>query len=111
MMNCRPKKRSQCVNGVRPCPWVGCRHHMIWAVNKIDRLSNDQIIEKISQMPETCTLDVADQGGLTFDDMAHVLGLTRSRVAQLVSGDKRNIGAVNRLRHCSRRHILESFAV
>jgi len=109
-MICRPKKRSQCVNGVRPCPWVGCRHHIIWAVNKIDRLSNDQIIEKISQMPETCTLDVADKGGLTVRELAAALGVSRSWVYQLINGGNTHRGIIEKMRYINRRGLLEPFA-
>ena len=24
----RPRTRGDCVNGIRPCPWVGCGHHL-----------------------------------------------------------------------------------
>jgi hypothetical protein len=26
----RPQRRSDCEDGPRPCPWVGCRYHL-WA--------------------------------------------------------------------------------
>ena len=105
----RPQYRSQCLNGIRPCPWVSCKHHMIWAIGRIERLSNDQIIEKIKTIPETCTLDVADQGGMTVRNLAVVMGVGRSRIIQMTTGDKTTIGAIERLRHVSRRHILEPF--
>lgn len=25
----RPKTRGDCLNEARPCPWFGCRHHMV----------------------------------------------------------------------------------
>ena len=41
--------------------------------------------------------------------LAGVLGLGRSRVVQLMTGDKTTIGVIERLRHGSRRHLLEPF--
>ena len=38
---------------------------------------------EIDQLPETCALDVADQAGLTLDDVGELLNLTRERVRQV----------------------------
>lgn len=29
----RPTKRSECVDGPRPCPWVSCRHHLLLEIS------------------------------------------------------------------------------
>ena len=110
MMICRPRKRSQCVNGVRPCPWVSCRYHMIWMANRVDYLSDEQVMDKILNMPETCVLDVADKSGLTLRELAAILGVSRSRVCQLIKGDKRTMGIIEKMRHINRRGFLEPFA-
>ena len=109
-MKDRPTYRHQYAGGARPCPWIGCNYHLIWTVSKIDQMSDDKILKVLSEMPETCTLDVADKGGLSFRKLAIALGLSRSRAMQLVIGDKSTKGAIERLRHISRRHILEPFA-
>ncbi len=28
----KPIKRIDCINGERPCPWISCKHHMLWAM-------------------------------------------------------------------------------
>ncbi len=76
----RPQLRSQCIKGLRPCPWIGCTHHLFWGTRKIHNISDDQILDTIEGMPETCTLDVAARGGLTEVEVAQVLGLSRQKI-------------------------------
>lgn len=110
-----PVVRGDCVGGIRPCPWVRCRHHLIWAFPKIAKLTDDEIVEQIISMPETCVLDCADRGGMSLLDVGNVLGITRERVRQLefVKGDRWRVerGALAKLRNrIKSRHILEEFA-
>ena len=35
----RPTTRVDCENGMRPCPWVGCRYHLYLDVDKRGRIS------------------------------------------------------------------------
>jgi hypothetical protein len=80
----RPKTRSECVGGHRPCPWVSCAHHLYLDVNprtgamKIHRPDLEP-----DELAETCVLDVADAGGLTLEDIAALRGITRERVRQV----------------------------
>jgi hypothetical protein len=57
----RPRTRGDCVNGPRPCPWVGCRHHLYL---HIDGRGAIQItmppVEEWTEETVTCSLDVAD---------------------------------------------------
>jgi hypothetical protein len=82
----RPRSRQACVNGPRPCPWISCRHHL-WAEvafvprRKLYRWRNDAPAPW--EMAHTCALDVADEGGITLEDVGKILGLTRERVRQL----------------------------
>jgi hypothetical protein len=48
--------------------------------------------DDIEQMPETCSLDVADRGGETLEEIARMLGLTRERIRQI------EVDALERLR-------------
>jgi hypothetical protein len=56
-----PATRAGCVMGVgaRPCPWVGCRHHL-W------NDEHDGVELRVIAMPvhgaHSCTLDVVDEG-------------------------------------------------
>ena len=80
----RPKTRADCVDGPRPCPWAGCRHHLGVEVNpdtgSLKHVFGDVPIEDVEH---TCSLDVADLGGATLEDVAAATGLTRERVREI----------------------------
>lgn len=59
----RPKTRGDCVDGPRPCPFVGCRHHLALSVNpKTGSIHHAWDVDALDRMPATCSLDVADDG-------------------------------------------------
>lgn len=116
----RPKMRSECKGGLRPCPWVTCRHHMIWyyvyekgkgeAGKNLSKKSDDKIAELAISLSETCTLDVTDRGEVTLEVIGDLLGITRERVRQLQDGTKgKGGGAVARMKHHSRADPLRPF--
>ena len=79
----RPRTRGDCVDGPRPCPWVGCRHHLY-----LDAFTNGSV--KINfpdrepwELTESCSLDVAARGGQTLDEVGSTMNLTRERMRQL----------------------------
>lgn len=84
----RPRTRGDCVNSMRPCPWVGCRHHLFIDVNQ----SNGSILfnffdKEPWELVPSCSLDVADKGGAlddggcTLEDIGKMLGgLSREAV-------------------------------
>ena len=39
--------------------------------------------EDPESLPETCSLDVADRGGASDGEIAHYMGITKQRVAQI----------------------------
>ena len=79
----RPTKRSHCVNGPRPCPWVSCRHHLYLdvTVNGGVRVNHPDV--DVWDMKETCSLDVTEMGPQTLDEVGTMLNLTRERVRQI----------------------------
>ena len=85
----RPRIRGECLNGVRPCPWVSCRYHLLWDHNSVlmryrsHQIDEDELVEILFRMPETCALDVADGGGATLQEIADILKMTRERVRQI----------------------------
>ncbi len=81
----RPQTRAEC-GTERPCPYVGCRYHLIWEHSGVHGNDDDQLIELLEEMPETCALDVADQGGTTLQEIGDAMGLTRERVRQMIYG-------------------------
>jgi hypothetical protein len=83
----RPKTRGDCVEGLRPCPWISCKHHMAGDVTRVGsyRVLNadprlewrsrslhpehpikagqlEEIASLALRLADTCVLDVADRG-------------------------------------------------
>lgn len=70
----RPKTRGDCINGPRPCPWIGCEYHLAISVDP-ERGSVKETFPRLEILnhPEgeglvvleglvgTCALDVADR--------------------------------------------------
>ncbi len=80
----RPQSRAQCVDGPRPCPFVSCKYHLYLDV-KTDTNSiklNFPHLE-VWELEHSCSLDVAERGGMTLEDVGHIMNLTRERVRQV----------------------------
>ena len=85
----RPQTRGECVNGVRPCPWVSCRMHLYLDVHpssgtiKFNGPHRDDRVEDLFEMSDTCALDVADRGESILDASGKILNVTREAIRQL----------------------------
>ncbi len=83
----RPRTRGECQNGERPCPWVSCTEHAIHGVlmgHPGGDIGADAAVSLLETMPETCTLDVADQGDAgTLEAVSNMWGITRERIRQI----------------------------
>jgi hypothetical protein len=80
----RPRTRAECENGPRPCPFVGCRHHLYLDVNPATgsiRLNFPDL--EVWEMKDSCALDIADQGGTTLMELGAVINVTRERIRQI----------------------------
>lgn len=80
----RPRSRGECLSASRPCPFVGCKHHLFLEVNP--RTGSIQFTFpdlEIEELKETCALDVAARDGATLEGVGHVLNLTRERIRQI----------------------------
>ena len=80
----RPVSRDICATGMRPCPYVSCKHHLYLDVNPDTgsiKLNFPDI--EVWEMAETCALDVADRGGITLEEVGEILNLTRERIRQV----------------------------
>lgn len=80
----RPLTRGDCVDGMRPCPWVGCRYHLFLDVNELTgsiRLRFGGI--DFDEIPETCSLDVAEGGPSSLEQIASLMNFTRERARQI----------------------------
>ena len=68
----------------RPCPFVSCSHHLYLDVNPESgaiKLNFPHL--EVWEMAETCSLDVADRGGITLEEVGAILNLTRERIRQV----------------------------
>ncbi len=80
----RPETRHDCMNMTRPCPFVSCSHHLYLDVNPESgaiKLNFPHL--EVWEMAETCSLDVADRGGITLEEVGAILNLTRERIRQV----------------------------
>lgn len=85
-----PATRADCEDGVRPCPYVSCRHHLFLDVTlaggihvNLPHLLDRDGTPRLEDMHETCALDVAEQGGIPLEVAGVYLNVTRERVRQL----------------------------
>lgn len=80
----RPMSREQCASMPRPCPFVSCSHHLYLDVNpETGAIKLNFPHLEVWEMAETCSLDVADRGGITLEEVGAILNLTRERIRQV----------------------------
>jgi hypothetical protein len=79
----RPRTRGECVDGPRPCPWVSCRHHLYLEVTEAGSLKLVHPDKQPEDLQPSCSLDVADKGPLTLDQVGATMNVTRERIRQL----------------------------
>jgi hypothetical protein len=80
----RPKTRSECIDGARPCPFVSCAHHLYLDVSpRTGAIKLNFPDLEVWEMTETCALDIADRGGTTLEEVGAIMNLTRERIRQV----------------------------
>jgi|GEM_PF-3304540 len=81
----RPKTRGDCENGIRPCPHVSCKHNLYLDVKDGGNIiMNFPELEPDEMDPElSCALDVAGREGLTLEEIAAALNVTRTAVQSI----------------------------
>jgi len=81
----RPRTRVQCRNeSLRPCPYVSCKHHLYLDVNpETGSIKLNFPHLDVWEMQETCSLDVAERGGITLEEVGEIMNLTRERIRQV----------------------------
>lgn len=80
----KPRTRSECVDGPRPCPYVSCKHHLFLDVSaRTGAIKLNFPDLDAWEMNESCALDVADRGGTTLEDVGAIMNLTRERIRQV----------------------------
>ncbi len=80
----RPRTRGECKEEMRPCPYVSCKHHLYLDVNpETGSIKLNFPDLEVWEMAETCSLDVADRGGITLEEVGEIMNLTRERIRQV----------------------------
>jgi hypothetical protein len=80
----RPRTRADCVDGLRPCPYVSCRYHLYLDVSsKTGALKLNFPDREVEDMSTSCALDVADAGDITLEVMSGLMNLTREGARQI----------------------------
>lgn len=76
----RPKTRGDCEDGIRPCPYVACRHHTYLDVKPDGHIRYNFPALEPDQVPHSCSLDVQQGERLTLEVVGDRVNLTRERV-------------------------------
>lgn len=80
----RPTSREQCRGEMRPCPWVACKHHLYLDINpETGSIKINFPDLEPWDLKHTCALDVAEQGGITLEEVGEIMNLTRERIRQV----------------------------
>lgn len=80
----RPRTRAECRGEARPCPWVACKFHLYLDVNpETGSIKINFPDLEPWDMKDTCSLDVAERGGITLEEVGEILNLTRERIRQV----------------------------
>jgi len=80
----RPRTRADCKNSRRPCPWVGCRHHLYLDITEAGGIRLNFPDKRPWELDPCCALDIIDQyGDRTLDQVGRAVNLTCERVRQI----------------------------
>ena len=82
----RPTRRSQCEDGVRPCPWVSCRYNLYLDVRADGIIKLNFPDRDPDGMTMSCAIDLAEDGPRTLDQVATLMGMSRERARQIEEG-------------------------
>lgn len=73
-----PATRAECENAPRPCPFVSCKHHLFLDVSPTTgaiKLNFPDL--EAWELGESCSLDIAERGAHTLEQVGEVMNMTR----------------------------------
>lgn len=80
----KPKQRKDCKGGPRPCPYISCAYHLYVDVSpRTGAIKLNFPDLEVWELSESCSLDIADHGGTTLEDVGAIMNLTRERIRQV----------------------------
>jgi hypothetical protein len=68
--------KGSCVDMGDPCPHSTCRYH-------VHNSAKDCQIDRSALTRTTCSLKLAERGGMGLEEIGNVMGITRERVRQI----------------------------
>jgi hypothetical protein len=74
----RPKKRADCENGQRPCPWLTCCYHLALCIDEHGTLQ----INPKAFTGKDCALDLAEEEH-SLEEVSGAFGLTKECIRQI----------------------------
>ena len=81
----RPRTRGDCIDGPRPCPYLGCRHNLLLDVQRNGGLRYRDGVGQAydpDDPRDSCALDAAERGGMHLGQIGEALSCTDERVRQ-----------------------------
>jgi hypothetical protein len=98
--------RQQRYPEVVECTWRGqgkcvifaCRYSLLQERSQIASWDPEDFRELVDALPSTCSLDLAELGGLRLEEVAMAMGLPRPRVEQLEVSAMRKLAMSRELR-------------
>lgn len=84
----RPRTWGECqergLGTETPCPFVSCKYHLYLDVNeRTGSIKLNFPDREIEDLPETCSLAVAERGAQILESVGATMNLTRERIRQL----------------------------
>ena len=82
----------------RPCVRVSCKYHLFLDVNeRSGSLKLNFPDSEPDELSHSCALDLADEGGMSLEQVGEAMGLTRERVRQMESSAIGNMSGISDL--------------
>lgn len=79
----RPRVRGDCVGDHRPCPFVGCRHHLYLDVTRTGGIRFNFPDLEPWELESSCSLDIAAERARSGEKVGALLNITRERIRQI----------------------------
>lgn len=73
---CTWRDQGKCVN-------IACRYSLLQERVHISEWEAEDFLELVDALPSTCSLDLADFGGMRLEEVAMVMSMPRPKVEQL----------------------------
>lgn len=88
-------------SGSTPCTHQGCRYSVLGERSRLPSWDEHDYQCLLRELPSTCALDLANLGGLSLEETAVYLGMSRARVEQIELSALRKLAKVRELRRAN----------